>query len=180
MRVNLAMGQFLDLAESGRPVDEERSRRIASLKSGEYTVEGPLHIGAILAGGTDEILSVLSRYGRPLGEGFQIRDDLAAAIRGEADLSQARPSFVLAAARDRAYEDDRRFLQTHVGRADLTSSERNELTEILHRSGAVEEAERWARSLMGEAVGALESAPLPPDAARALQALAGLIASTMT
>jgi geranylgeranyl diphosphate synthase type I len=180
MRVTLAAGQFLDLVESGRPVSKERARRIAFLKSGEYTVEGPLHIGAILGGASEQVISALSRYGRPLGEAFQVRDDLAAAIRGESDLAQGRPTFVLAAARDRANEKDRRFLQDHVGGADLTPSQRGELREILHRSGAVEEADRLVSHLVDEAMGALEDAHLPPEAARALRALGALIAGTTT
>jgi geranylgeranyl pyrophosphate synthase len=35
-----------------------------------------LRIGAALAGGTDAVGECLSRFGRPLGEAFQLRDDL--------------------------------------------------------------------------------------------------------
>jgi geranylgeranyl diphosphate synthase type I len=49
---------------------------VASLKTGAYTVEGPLHIGAMLAGGSPELLAALSRFARPLGLAFQFRDDL--------------------------------------------------------------------------------------------------------
>jgi geranylgeranyl diphosphate synthase type I len=48
----------------------------AALKGGSYTVEGPLLIGAALAGGSPEVTACLSRFGRPLGEAFQLRDDL--------------------------------------------------------------------------------------------------------
>src|SRR2546423_12129824 len=68
MRVEVAVGQFLDLEGSARPVDEREARRISSLKSGGYTVEGPLQIGAILADASIDVLSSLSRYGVPLGE----------------------------------------------------------------------------------------------------------------
>jgi geranylgeranyl diphosphate synthase type I len=33
-------------------------------------------IGAALAGGSPEVTGCLSRFGRPLGEAFQLRDDL--------------------------------------------------------------------------------------------------------
>jgi geranylgeranyl diphosphate synthase type I len=46
------------------------------LKGGGYTVEGPLLIGAALAGGSPDMRECLSRFGRPLGEAFQLRDDL--------------------------------------------------------------------------------------------------------
>ncbi|MBI2238017.1 MAG: polyprenyl synthetase family protein [Actinobacteria bacterium] len=75
MRTEMAAGQFLDVGGAGA-VDERLARRIASLKTGSYTVEGPLHIGATLAGGSPEVMAALARYGAPLGEAFQVRDDV--------------------------------------------------------------------------------------------------------
>ena len=37
---------------------------------------GPLEIGAALAGATEAQRGSLARFGRPLGEAFQLRDDL--------------------------------------------------------------------------------------------------------
>ena len=45
-------------------------------KTARYTVEGPLHLGAILAGASQEILDELSAYAIPLGIAFQIQDDI--------------------------------------------------------------------------------------------------------
>ncbi len=74
MRIDMAAGQFLDL--SGATGDATRARRVASLKGGGYTVEGPLLIGAALASAAPDVTAVLSGYGAPLGEAFQLRDDL--------------------------------------------------------------------------------------------------------
>jgi geranylgeranyl diphosphate synthase type I len=71
MREETAAGQYLDLV--GADVD---ARRLAAAKGGAYTVEGPLLIGAALAGGSAEAEGVLRAYGRPLGVAFQLRDDL--------------------------------------------------------------------------------------------------------
>jgi geranylgeranyl diphosphate synthase type I len=73
MREEVAAGQFLDVRGAvGAPSPD----RIALLKTGAYTVEGPLHVGALLAGGSPELLAALSRFARPLGMAFQFRDDL--------------------------------------------------------------------------------------------------------
>jgi geranylgeranyl diphosphate synthase, type I len=73
MREEVAAGQFLDVGgAAGAPSPD----RIASLKAGAYTVEGPLHVGAMLGGGSPELLAALSRFARPLGMAFQFRDDL--------------------------------------------------------------------------------------------------------
>ena len=74
MRTDMAIGQFLDLALV--TVDPAASRRIAALKGGSYTVEGPLLVGSALAGGTTFVETRLRRFGAPLGEAFQLRDDL--------------------------------------------------------------------------------------------------------
>jgi geranylgeranyl diphosphate synthase type I len=74
MRAEMAAGQVLDLL--GRPADELDARRIAALKGGLYSVERPLLFGAVLAGGSAVQQAALAAFGRPLGEAFQLRDDL--------------------------------------------------------------------------------------------------------
>jgi geranylgeranyl diphosphate synthase type I len=74
MREQMAVGQSLDVG--GAAGDLEAVRRAAALKGGSYTVGGPLLIGAALAGGSTEVEGCLSRFGWPLGEAFQLRDDL--------------------------------------------------------------------------------------------------------
>jgi len=74
MREEMAVGQSLDVG--GAAGDPPVARRAAALKGGTYTVEGPLRIGAALAGGSSAARESLSRFGRPLGEAFQLRDDI--------------------------------------------------------------------------------------------------------
>jgi geranylgeranyl diphosphate synthase type I len=71
MRTEMAAGQYLDLRASG-----PATPRVASLKTGSYSAEGPVLVGAALAGAGPEAESALRAYGRLLGEAFQLRDDL--------------------------------------------------------------------------------------------------------
>jgi geranylgeranyl diphosphate synthase type I len=176
MRVEVAVGQFLDIEGSGRAVEEREARRISSLKSGSYTVEGPLHVGAILAGAPIEVLSALSRYGTPLGEAFQVRDDLEGALRGDPDLAQARPTVLLAKARELAGPEDRAFLDGRLGRGSLTSNDAHRVLEVLRSSGALDATISLVDELIEEAVEALRGDLLPPDVAEGLGALAQLLA----
>jgi geranylgeranyl diphosphate synthase type I len=82
MRERMAAGQYLDV--TGAAGDPVVARRAAALKGGSYTVEGPLLIGAALAGGSDAVRACLSGFGRPLGEAFQLRDDLRDGAAGPA------------------------------------------------------------------------------------------------
>jgi geranylgeranyl diphosphate synthase type I len=72
MRLELAIGAYLSVA--GLDVDPAA---VAYLKGGAYTVEGPILLGAALAGATPEVDDALRAYARPLGAAFQMLDDLA-------------------------------------------------------------------------------------------------------
>ena len=71
MRTEMAAGAHLGLI--GADAD---ARLLAALKGGSYTVEGPLQIGAALAGASVLVATRLERFGEPLGEAFQLLDDL--------------------------------------------------------------------------------------------------------
>jgi len=61
LRIELCVGQSLDLmGTAAASTDAELAHRIARFKSGKYTVERPLHLGAALAGRLDA-RSVTSR-----------------------------------------------------------------------------------------------------------------------
>ncbi|MGZ8631922.1 MAG: polyprenyl synthetase family protein [Actinomycetota bacterium] len=74
MRLDMAAGQLLDVA--GIAGEPGAARAAARLKGGSYTVKGPLLVGAALAADAPEVADALRAYGAPLGEAFQLRDDL--------------------------------------------------------------------------------------------------------
>jgi geranylgeranyl diphosphate synthase type I len=82
MRLDMAAGQVLEITgavggSAERPTDGPGPAATAArLKGGSYTVEGPLLVGAALAGGSDDVGRALRAFGEPLGEAFQLRDDL--------------------------------------------------------------------------------------------------------
>jgi geranylgeranyl diphosphate synthase, type I len=71
MQLGAVAGQQLDMVGQGKDVELGYA-----LKTGSYTVEGPLKLGALLGGAKPATLDVLSRYARPAGVAFQLRDDL--------------------------------------------------------------------------------------------------------
>src|SRR5207253_2053175 len=84
------VGQYLDVLGTARgDTALQAARRIATYKSGKYTVERPLHLGAALAGRLDELAAPLSAYGLPPGEAFQLRDDLLGAFGAPEDARRA-------------------------------------------------------------------------------------------
>ena len=77
MRTELMAGQYLDLLEQAMGGGSaDRAMRVVRYKSAKYTIERPLHLGAALAGAPTELVDTYSGYGLPLGEAFQLRDDV--------------------------------------------------------------------------------------------------------
>lgn len=165
MRVEMAAGQFLELT-GGPDVDEPLARRISSLKTGSYTIRGPLLIGAALAGGSPELDERLSGYAAPLGEAFQVRDDVAGVLDHEGDLAQGRPTVVLAKARQ---------LVAPERRERLAALPPAEMARDLQASGALDAAIAHTNGLVDEALSALSRAELAPEPAEALREIAALV-----
>jgi geranylgeranyl diphosphate synthase type I len=188
LRIELTIGQYLDLLGAARgDVDEEGSRRIAHYKTAKYTIERPLHLGAALAGRFGELGPALSAFGLPLGEAFQLRDDLLGVLGDEAvtgkpvgdDLREgkATPVLALAVAEVRRRRDHPAArLLARVGAPDLGQDEVQALRALLVATGAVAEAERRVERLVAEARHALAEVALTPPARQALSELATYVA----
>jgi geranylgeranyl diphosphate synthase type I len=184
MRLELCVGQYLDLVgTSRRSSDRAEASRIARYKSGKYTVERPLHLGAALAGRFDDLGGPLSAVGLPLGEAFQLRDDILgvfgdASVTGKPvgdDLREGKLTPMIAVAAQRVDRSGATLL-AKLGERDLSDGEIGELQELLIDCGALTEIESEIERLVDEALGALASAPLIPDARHALEELTLFVA----
>jgi geranylgeranyl diphosphate synthase, type I len=185
MRVEVVAGQYLDIAASrSRALDESSIRRIAAMKSGGYTVEKPLLIGGALAGATPEVASALSAYGMPLGEAFQLRDDVLGVFGrpevtgkdADSDLREGKRTILLVRALESASPADRAFIDSHIGRADLSADDAERIREIIRSTGALDSTGALIDELAGKARVALGRASLPEQPAAALGELADLTA----
>jgi geranylgeranyl diphosphate synthase type I len=159
------------------------ARRIARYKSGKYTVERPLHLGAALTGRLEDLAEPLSAYGLPLGEAFQMRDDVLGtfgdpAVTGKPvgeDLREGKPTPLLAVTTARAGDAGRKLLD-RVGSPDLGDDEVAAIQTLMVETGAREETERVVDELAAEAVAALDRAALTGEAKAALTELAAFVA----
>jgi geranylgeranyl diphosphate synthase type I len=184
LRVELNIGQYLDLLGTARAdTDHESARRIARYKSGKYTIERPLHVGAALAGRLGELQGPLSAYGDPLGEAFQLRDDVLGAFGDEAttgkpvgdDLREGKPTPLLAVATAKAGSTQAAVL-SQVGRPDLSPAEVAAIQQVFVDTGAVAAIEESIDALTAEALQAVTTVDLNPDARHALTELAEFVA----
>ena len=184
LRIELNVGQYLDLLGTARAdTDPASARRIARYKSGKYSIERPLHSGAALAGRLADLQGPLSRYGDPLGEAFQLRDDLLGAFGDETvtgkpvgdDLREGKPTPLLALATSAADRAQAAVLGD-VGRRDLGAEEISRIQEVLVATGAVAAIETSIDDLTTEAIDAIRGATVPDGPRRALIDLAEFVA----
>jgi geranylgeranyl diphosphate synthase type I len=168
LRIELNFGQYLDML--GSAMNErrrEKAERICRYKSGKYTIERPLHLGALLAAPTrDDLIPVLSRYGLPLGDAFQMRDDVLGAFGDTAitgkpvgdDLREGKPTPLMAIATARANAAQLKELQL-VGNQDLTPEQTARVQEVIRETGALDELETVITRLTDEAIAAAQHIP---------------------
>jgi geranylgeranyl diphosphate synthase type I len=169
----VVVGQQLDVL--GRAEDVEAMH---ALKTGSYTVRGPLLLGATLAGAPAATLRALERFSAPLGVAFQLRDDLLGAFGTEretgkplgGDLRTGKRTAVLAEAEPRLDPRGRRALGRVLGKADAPADAIDAATRALEACGARDAVTRRLAALCARSEEAAGRLPLAP---RARAVLAG-------
>jgi geranylgeranyl diphosphate synthase type I len=183
MRVELMAGQFLDIHEqTQKSTSVDRSMKIARYKSGKYTIERPLHLGAAMASAPAEIFTALSAYGLPLGEAFQLRDDLLGvfgdpSVTGKPagdDLREGKRTALIAMTNDRQSEAQREMARTYFGKPDLDAEGVALLREIIESTGARAELEATIERLTDQALTAAQAAVFTEDGNAMLVELANI------
>ncbi|WP_069735225.1 polyprenyl synthetase family protein [Streptomyces sp. EN27] len=176
----LIAGECLEILRTGSEPDTDASLQVIRYKTAKYTVEQPLLIGGALAGAGGRLREGYSAYGLPLGEAFQLRDDLLGLFgdpehTGKAnadDVRGQRPTALLAETWRIAGEDDRTRLRALLGQRGLDEAGLQAVREVMCRLRAPSLVEDMITARVEEALGALGDLDLPAGAADALGALA--------
>lgn len=141
LRVEVMAGQYLDLLEQARQTASvQEIKTIVLHKTAKYTVERPLHLGAIMAGANGQQLHVLSQYGLAIGEAFQYRDDLLGtfgdrAVTGKPvgeDIREGKRTLLVALLHEKAKTPDWNEFNSILGNQQASDVELLRATEILH------------------------------------------------
>ena len=179
-RSEVITGQFLDVSAQARGTsDVDQAMQVLRYKSAKYSVERPLHVGAALAGAGPEVLAALTGFGLPLGEAFQLRDDLLGVfgdpgVTGKPagdDLTEGKRTVLVALALVHAPAEDAKLLDGALG-SPLTDAEIEHLRRIIEDSGAHAEVEHRIHDLTATCLAALDDAPVADVAREALRDLA--------
>ncbi|MET8979306.1 polyprenyl synthetase family protein [Streptomyces sp. NPDC004539] len=181
MRSEVMFGQYLDLLATGPPQDDaDAALRIVRYKTARYTVERPLHLGAALAGAEPDLLTSLSAYALPIGEAFQLRDDVLGTFGDPRetgkpcldDLRDGKGTLLVALAMQHADEEQRRTLRALIGSPGLGEEDAERIRHLLCVTGARAAVEQLIGVRREQAQQALDQANLTPAATAALQEIA--------
>ncbi|GIG20533.1 geranylgeranyl pyrophosphate synthase [Cellulomonas chitinilytica] len=190
MRTEVTIGQYLDVLAQALPwgddpaADEARAREVIRAKSARYSVEHPIVLGAALADADEPELAACRSLGLPLGEAYQLRDDLlgvfgdpdATGKPAGDDLREGKRTVLVARSLARALEtgDDGTvaLLREHLGDRGMTSDVVDLLTSAIDATGAPHEVEQLIDDLSGRAFAVMDGLAWPEPARSRLAALA--------
>jgi geranylgeranyl diphosphate synthase type I len=189
MRTEVTAGQYLDvLTQATGDTSLERAGKVARYKSAKYTVERPLLFGGALAGAPAEVLAAYSAVGLPLGEAFQLRDDVLG-VFGDPDrtgkpagddLREGKRTYLVAAAFAEIDPAARAELDAGLGDQGLDDYGVRRLRALIRDSGALTATESRIDELMTAALDALKTADIDDEAREVLYRLADAATRRLT
>ena len=179
-RTEVIAGQFLDVSVQARGrADVEAAMTVLRYKSAKYSIERPLHIGAALAGAGTGQLRELTAFGLPLGEAFQLRDDLLGVYGDPAatgkpagdDLVEGKRTVLVALALDGAPAADAARLDAALG-TPLAGTRSPSCAAIIDASGAHAQVEQVIGDLVELSLAQLDASSFADPARQVLRELA--------
>lgn len=185
MMAEVTVGQYLDIYAQSAPwskdpsVDLERARRVIKAKSARYSVEHPLALGAAMAGADEGELAAVRRIGLPVGEAFQLRDDVLSVfgdpqVTGKPagdDLREGKRTVLVTLAMTLASTAEVEVLKRSIGNPDLSEDQVVQVRGILTSCGALGQVEELIDERATTARAAIDAMGLDASAAALLHKL---------
>lgn len=174
------LGQYLEMTAAFRPdLGEEELLRVLQMKSGRYSVERPVQLGALLAGANPGEQQALREYGQLMGEAFQLQDDLLGMFGDTetvgkpvgGDLVEGKYTVLIHRTLGVLSSADRSRLVAALGNPDLGIDEVEAVQRLIESSGARRQVEEMIESRMRRAQQALETVDLTAEGRQFLHGL---------
>ena len=129
------------------------------LKTAQYTVSGPLVLGATLADACAEDINKLSLFGDSVGISFQIRDDILGIYGDEkqvgksilSDMCEGKKTVLVSHFDRTADEEKKQEFYAVYGKADATLSDLEKVRTLLGENGSLDYAEGLCKEYVDKA-----------------------------
>lgn len=152
-------GEMMDVVlEAKGKANEKEILRVHENKTAKYTIEGPLHLGALLGGAKEKILEDLSAYAVPVGIAFQIQDDILGIFGNEkklgkpvcSDLREGKQTLLIVKAREFGNKGDCELIEKLLGNKNISSEEIDEFRDMIRRTGSLEYSRELAKEMVAK------------------------------
>ena len=144
---NTITGEAMDVILTGcSDANINKVTKMQEYKTAKYTIEGPLHLGAILAGADESFLRSISEFAIPLGIAFQIQDDIVGVFESEektgkpvgADIKEGKKTLLSIKAFEKADNKQLKTLSGLFGNKNISLDEIDDFREIVKKTGSLE------------------------------------------
>ena len=178
------IGQGMDIAlEYKRKASKDDILRMYEYKTAKYTIEGPLVLGALLAGASEELVASLRRFAVPLGVAFQIRDDILGTFGTreklgkpvESDLEEGKRTILTYFALERSSAAMKREIEELLERHAPSQVDVERFRALLRETGALDSSSEYMVQLVEESKREICAAGIPADAERFLVSVADYV-----
>ncbi|MEI7425577.1 MAG: polyprenyl synthetase family protein [Candidatus Moraniibacteriota bacterium] len=160
-------GEMLDVLMGARGFATEKEiTRMHEGKTARYTFEGPLHLGAVLAGQKEntKLFEALSAYSLPVGKAFQIQDDILGIFGNKeklgksvgADIIEGKQTLLILKALKNGDKKQIAIIKKIFGKKNLTEQEVEIFREIVRETGSLEYSQKLAEKLVKESLSAIK------------------------
>jgi len=130
-------GEFFDVIGEVMDVDEKFIRDIHLYKTANYTIAGPLTVGAILAGASEEQIKDLIKLGIKIGLAFQLRDDILGVFGDESTIGKPVGSDLIEGKKTLlVLKADNSYVNKKIG-TKLNKTEISKIRKIIIASGSL-------------------------------------------
>jgi geranylgeranyl diphosphate synthase type I len=166
------VGQHLEMRVALlKEVEERTLEEVLQLKSGRYSVERPIQLGALQAGTPPDQLAALSRYGAAVGEAFQLQDDVLGMFGDPdkvgkpvgGDLIEGKLTFLAHYALQMTAADERSLVEQALGNPDLSPEDIDRVCQVMRQCGALDRVRQLIGERLATAREALEQIDLEAD-----------------
>lgn len=180
----VAVGEAQDVfIEHQRFASEKEVLDMYKNKTAKYTIEGPLHLGAILGGAEEGTLEKITKFAVPIGVAFQIQDDILGIFGDEkkigkpvgSDIREGKQTILVVKAMENANRSEKIILDNLLGKKDLSKSELEKFRKIIKDTKSFDYANNLAQELVSKGKAELENISLTKEAKDFLYAIADYI-----
>ena len=174
-------GQSLDLHSNVRDdLKPEDVIQIHQLKTVPYTFDGPLKIGALLAGATDKQIEKLEGFSVPLGTAFQMQDDILGMFGTEeklgkpvtSDLKEGKKTLLILEALKKANKCQRETIISCLDNKRASFSDLKRVRKIVEGTGSLAKSKKMAEKYVRDSMKAIDKLKLKKEGKNFLLAIA--------